>query len=157
MPRGRPVTDETRASVVQLHAAGKGRNEIAVELDIAAASVSAIVKAAGLSFDRSKTSVAVKAHQVDLAIQRAELAQMALATARRLLTQMEQPHLAFNFGGKDNTYAEHELKRPPTGDLRNLMTSFGIAVQRSMELSKFDADPSEGLSAVDDWLAAVTQ
>lgn len=97
----------------------------------------------------------IEQRKLDLSQKRAELAGLALEKAQRFLEATEGKFLVFNFGGKDNTYAEMELDAPPTADIRNLMTSFGIAVQRSMELSKFDSSGSEDSSSVDEWLEAM--
>lgn len=142
-----------RARLTEMRDAGMSVQAIAREFGVHASTVSRWAKADGVSFDRSQTRAAVEARKVDLAAMRAELATLALQKARGFLDALDRPFLVFNFGGKDNTYAEQELDRPPTGDIRNLMTSYGIAVQRSMELSKFDADPNEGGAAVDAWLA----
>lgn len=154
MARG-PITDAERQRVIDLIGAGTARNEIARQVGISAGSVTNIAKAAGLSFDRTASAVAVEARKVDLASLRAELAHTLLVKAKDLIADLDKPFLAFNFGGKDNTYEEHELQRPPTGDIRNLMQSAGIAMQRSMDLSKFDADPNDGAAAVDAWLDAM--
>lgn len=153
----RLVTDEERARVRELHAEGMSRNKIAEELDRPWSTVTKIAVELGLSFDRAATRQAVEAHKVDLAAMRADLAHELLSKARGFLRAMDKPFLVFSFGGKDNTYAERTLDKAPTADVRNLMTSVGIALQRSLELSKFDADPSEGLSAVDEWIEAMTE
>ncbi len=55
---------------------------------------------------------------------------------------MDKPHLVFNFGGKDNTYEEHLLQSPPTGDLKNLMVSAATAIDKHIVLERHDAtDP----------------
>lgn len=151
------VTDEERARVRELHAQGMSRNKIADEIGRPWSTVTRICQELGLSFDRSQTRQAVEAHKVDLAALRADLAHELLVKARGFLQAMDRPFMAFNFGGKDNTYEEHELSGPPPDAIRNLMTSTGIALQRSLELSKFDSDPNEGLSAVDEWISAVTE
>lgn len=152
MPRSLPVSPEKRADVLRLHGEGKGRNAIAAETGVSTFSVSKIVAAAGGSFDRAKTKALTEARKVDLAELRARIAVKMLTRAEEFIDAMDQQFVVFSFGGKNNTYNEHKLESPPTADIRNLMTSAAIAVQRSMELSKFDADPSEGMSAVDEWL-----
>ena len=47
------LTDETRARIVELCKQGRTRNSIAREVGRATGSVSAVVKAAGLTFDRA--------------------------------------------------------------------------------------------------------
>lgn len=145
MPRGFPVDPVTRARVLELAQAGKGRNEIARILGISTATVSSITKAAGADnvFDRSATRVAVEARRLDLAGLRARLAVKFATRAEELLDLMDKPTMVFSFGGKENTYEEHLLDSPPTADIRNLMTSAAIGAQRSLELTRFDSDAGQ--------------
>src|SRR5690349_12314523 len=142
MPRGFPVDQKTRDRVLALIGEGKGRNEIARLTGISTATVSLIAPAG--SFDRSQTRVATQARAVDLAALRARLAVKFATRAEELLDAMDQPHVVFNFGGKDNTYEEHTLDRPPTAYIRNLMASAAIGAQRSLELTRFDSDQGAG-------------
>jgi hypothetical protein len=50
-----PLTSAKRKRILALHAEGKGRNDIAREAGVSAASVSKIIAEAGLSFDRTAT------------------------------------------------------------------------------------------------------
>jgi len=152
MPRGRPVEPEKRALVLKLHAAGDGRNAIAEASGVSASSVTAIVAEAGRSFDRSATRVAVDARRVDLAAMRAELARGLLVDAAWFREQARLPGQRMTVKG-----ALVDLSRPEAGDARNWMTSLGIAVQRSMELEKFDSDRGVGdaVSVLDSLSAAL--
>lgn len=153
MPRARPtLTPAERARIAELHATGMSRNKIADEIGRSWSSVSKTAKELGLTWDRAAPRAAIEARRIDLAAMRAELAVMSLVRAKNFLEALDQPFLVFNFGGKDNTYEDHQLDKPPTGDIRNLMTSYGIAVQRSMDLSRFDTDPTAGGNDVDAWL-----
>lgn len=138
----RPVTDETRSEVRRLHSLGFGRNQIARELSIGAATVSNIAKAEDppLEFDRSATALAVEAHRIDLAAERSALSAMLLVRARGALEAMDGPALVFSFGGKDNTYSERLMDTPPVGDQRNHMTIAAIALQRHAELERINND-----------------
>jgi len=138
----RPVTDETRSEVRRLHGLGFGRNQIARELSIGAATVSNIAKAEDppLEFDRTATALAVEAHRIDLAASRAQLSAMLLVRAREALEAMDAPAVVFSFGGKDNTYSERLLDAPPVGDQRNQMTIAAIALQRHADLERIDSD-----------------
>lgn len=156
MPRGHTFDSEKRAMIPQLHARGLSLTAIARELGTSPATVSKYARLDGIEFDRAKTKSATAARKIDLAAMRAELAHRLLVEANHFLGSLHKPFVVFNFGGKDNTYEERTLDGPPTADIRNLLTSTGIALQRSLELSKFDADPNEGLSAVDEWLEAMT-
>lgn len=53
MGTAKPVTDEERERVRQLHAEGKGRNEIAEILGRGGRTISTIAKDLGLSFSRA--------------------------------------------------------------------------------------------------------
>jgi len=134
----RPVNDETRALVAAAHARGLGRNAIAREVGVPAATVSSICKAAGLSFDREQTALALRARQIDLAAERQAVKSMLMVRARDALEAMDAPALVYSFGGRDNTYSERLLDAPPVGDQRNLMTIAGIALTRYADLDRVD-------------------
>lgn len=139
---------EKRASVAALHEAGNSANQIAKLLGVNVSTVSRWGKADGVSFARERTRAAVAAHRVDLAAMRAELAQGFLEDAAWVRDQMRSPGERVSGNG-----TLVGLSKADAGDVRNWMTAAGIAAQRSVELSKVDADPGEGLPAVDQWLA----
>jgi hypothetical protein len=47
---------------------------------------------------------------------------------------------------------EHSVPKPPPADARNLMTSVGIALQRSIELEKVDQRSETSVTVIDDYL-----
>lgn len=147
-----PVDAQLRARVIDLHAKGVGRNDIARLTGTSTSTVSRLVKESGASFDTTQTEVATRNRLADLAEMRSRLAVKLVAKAHDLVDDMDVEFLAYNFGGKDNTYEEHLLPKPPTASLRDLMQSATVAAKTSMEITKFDSDPDEGLSAVDEWL-----
>lgn len=158
MPRKTdPVQAQLRARVLDLHEKGVGRNDIARLTGVSTASVSRIVKSFGGSFDPRATEVAVANRVADLKELRARVALRLMAKSDALLDDLERAHTAFSFGGKDNTYAEHVLLRPPADAVKNLMGAIGIAVQRSNELEKFDSDRGVGdaVSVLDSLSAAL--
>lgn len=138
MARGRPVGQETRARVVALFHEGKSRNAIAKLVGIGAATVTSIIGAAGLSFDRSKTAAAVKAHTIDLAAQRITLAEKMAAVAEKMLDQIDDEYLVYNFGGKDNDYNEHLLDSPPVEVKRSIVVTAGIAFDKITRIVEKD-------------------
>lgn len=97
----------------ELYEAGMSCRSIAAELDVAPSTISRWAKGEGLKFDRSQTAQAVRAHTVDLAAARMELAQRLMVSAFDALDELDGPYLVYNFGGKDNTYEEHTLDRAP--------------------------------------------
>lgn len=96
----------------------------------------------------SQTQNAVKARLADMAERRARLAQRMLEASERLVDSLYQPHIAFNFGGKDNTYTEHMFDQPDVKAKQITLTAAAIAVDKHLKLLQFDAgsDNSEAAS-----------
>lgn len=67
------LSDAQRQQIVDMAEAGSGRNEIAREVGVSPSTVSAVAKAVGLSFDRTQTEKATKAHVADAKARRATL------------------------------------------------------------------------------------
>ena len=127
------IPDEKRAAILaDIKTGEKGRNQIAREHGVSQSTVSLIAQDAGLTsaFDRTTTKHATAAATADNKARRAAIASRLLTKASEFLDQIDAPHLVFNFGGKDNTYEERELDRPPTADMRNLMTCAAIALDK---------------------------
>lgn len=151
MAQGRPVEEPTRARAIELIESGMPRNAIARELSIAPSSVSGIARDAGLSFDRANQTASATAARVhDLKVRRLELIDELMAKAVDHLVAIDQPFLAFNIGGKDNTYTDHELDRAPTGDILNLHRSASLALKDARELIHDDDD--EGVAEAESLL-----
>lgn len=140
----------------ELHAQGLSCSEIARRLGRSAATVSEHCKAMGLSFDRTRTIIATQAAVADNKALRATTSRRFLEKANQLLDQMDEPHIVFNIGGKDNVYTEHLMDRAPTADLRNLMASATAAFDKHLAADKHDADQTEAMNSVDQWLDSLT-
>ncbi|MDR6867518.1 hypothetical protein J2Y69_002122 [Microbacterium resistens] len=141
MAQGRPVEADVRARAIELIQSGMPRNAIARELLIAPSSVSKIAADEDLTFDRAtQTASATAARQHDMKVRRLELIDELMAKATDHLVAIDQPFLAFNFGGKENTYEEHELDRAPTGDILNLHRAASLALKDARELIRDDDD-----------------
>lgn len=151
---GRPITDDERARLADLHAQGLSRNEIARELGRAQSTISKLAAAAGLTFDRARTAEATRVKVVDAKARRAQLATDLLADAERMRQQLWTPTTIYNFGGKENTYNEHQVERPPFRDQRDIVHSVGLLVDKHVRLTEVDAD-LQGLPAVDAWLRGI--
>jgi Helix-turn-helix domain len=147
-----PVTDAERARIRELHAQGLSCTRIAAEIGRSKSAVTRQCQAMGLAFDRAQTKTATAAKVADNAARRAEISRRFLEKSADLLDQMDQPHTAFNFGGKDNTYEEHEFSKPPVDALKTLVQAAGIAFDRHIAQDRHDAAGEEGGSAVDQWL-----
>lgn len=150
-----PLDPAKRQAILNDIKAGHSRNRIARDHGVSGSTVSKLANTEGLSFDRSQTKNATEAKKADNAALRAATSRRLLEKANEFLDQMDRPHLAFNFGGKDNTYAEKLLDRPPVGDLRNLMTAAAIAIDKHLAVEKHD-NSGESHAAVDTWLSEMT-
>ena len=153
MTARRPVTEETREQVRRLHAEGLSRNAIAKAIGFSGATVTKIAQGLGLSFDRSKTAAAVKAHAIDLAAERIVLAEEMAAEARRGLALVRGPVKVFNFGGKDNTFNEVVMESAPLSMRREAVTLAGIAFDKLSRIVERDAGGSEEAVGMLDTLA----
>jgi len=153
MPK--PLSQRKRAAILRdIKADGAKRNEIARKHGVSPGTVTGIAKTAGITdaFDRSSTKRATEAAVADNAEWRAATSRRFLGKCNDLLDQMDVPHLVFAFGGKENTYNEHQLDRPPTGDLRNLMVSAATAFDKHLAAERHAAGDESGVAAVDAWL-----
>lgn len=134
------IPDEARRAILDDIDSRMPRNQIAAKHHVSPSTVTGIARQNNRSFDRSQTKNATEAARADNAALRAQITGELYRSALEWIGQTKRPFLAFSFGGKDNTYNEHLLDHAPTGDIRNLMTSVGIAVQRAAELERFDAE-----------------
>lgn len=157
MPRTDPISDDVRAAVVRLHGDGRGCNEIARELRIGSSSVSRIVRAAGLRFDRTATEIATRARTIDLADARTTLLQKMAVASSDMLDEIDGPYLVYSFGGRDNTYEEHLLDSPPVEVRRSVITTAGLTVDRVARY--LDSRPTDSVaeaeSVLDQFMAAI--
>jgi hypothetical protein len=147
-----PVGDTEREQIRALHARGESLSAIAKNLGRSKSTIAHHCKLLHLSFDRSATKEATEAKVADTKAKRAATSQRFLDKANEFMDKMEGSFLVFNFGGKENSYNEHLLDGPPTGDLRNLMESSAKAFGQHLAQERHDSDDSSGLSAVDEWL-----
>ncbi|QVJ03051.1 hypothetical protein KGD82_13535 [Nocardiopsis eucommiae] len=149
MARGQRITPEQWQAIAQAIRDGGTCRGIATEHDVSPDSVRRIAKEENIpdAFARAHTEKATRARVADMAERRARIAEKYLSKAEQLLDQMDEPHLVYSFGGKENTYAEHLLDRAPTGDLRNLMTTSAVAVDKHMKLIAADTDTGAATAA----------
>ncbi|MBK6015610.1 helix-turn-helix domain-containing protein [Streptomyces sp. MBT53] len=133
---GRPIDDDDREQVRRLHSQGKSRNEIAKTIERSPSTVSKIAAACDLTFDRAaEVETATRVRRADLAARRAELAVTLHDIAERELGRMTEPHLYFEWGGKDHTYAQKWQDEPTPADRRTMMATASAALDRSLKLA----------------------
>jgi len=133
-----------------LAAEGLSCRAIAKELGVVPSTISRWAKGAGVSFDRSQTAAANEAHKVDLAAGRIRLAEKMLAAAEDMIDRIDDPYLVYNFGGKDNTYAETLLDSAPVEVRRNIITTAGITFDKLTRIVENDgagADDAKSMLA----------
>ncbi|MFI6895270.1 hypothetical protein ACIBM4_14250 [Streptomyces sp. NPDC050256] len=129
-----PIPDDKREEVLGLARSGLSRNEVSRRTGVSTASVSRIAAAAGVTFDRATTAVAVEARVIDLKAARLNLAGGLLddiAEARVRLHQVSEPREFFDLArsvavltnahvriaGLDNGDPEAEAAKSMLGDL----------------------------------------
>jgi transposase-like protein len=138
-----PVTADERAAILDTLRTTGNVSETARRHGRHKATISRIAKDEGVDVARTATAAATAVKRVDNAARRERIKELLAQRAEEFLESMDRPFLAFNFGGKDNTYNERLLGRAPTGDIRNLMVSAGIAVQRLVDLERLDGNPRD--------------
>jgi hypothetical protein len=150
-----PWTPDEERQLADLHAQGQTLCQIATTLNRSKQTVSRHAKKAGLKWDRAQTASATRARVEDNKARRASLEAQLLTKAADLLAQTTAPHVVFHWNDKLE-FAERTLAKPTTGDIRNLMQSVGIAIDRSLKLSVYDGTGGDGGAAVDAWLVHMT-
>jgi hypothetical protein len=122
---------------------GLGCNAIAKALRVGAATISRWAEAEGLVFDRAQVDAANKAHTVDLAAARIRLAAKMSSAAESMLDAIDDEYLVYNFGGKDNEYAEHILDSAPVEVKRSIIVTAGITFDKLTKVVEAEGDPDE--------------
>lgn len=110
---------------------GMSCRAIARELGVSPSTVSTWAKREGLSFPRAaQTRAAAVSRQFDMAESRMRLLEKMAAAAFEVLDRVEHPYLVYAFGGRENTYAEHLLDRPPVEAIRGAVTTAAVVFDR---------------------------
>lgn len=135
---GKPLTQAQRDQITDLHKAGLTRNDIARKTGVSAGTVTNVCRAAGLAFDRSATKEASRAKQVDLTEARLNLAYRLDKAANDMLDMIDKPFTVYNFGGKDNTFAEATLDSAPVEARRTIVTATAIAFDKISRIVEKD-------------------
>lgn len=134
-----PLTDAEKARIHEMHTAGATRNDIARDLNRSGDTISRYCTKAGLDFDRDKVRAATEARKADLALMRADLRARFLAEANAALDVIGQPETVWNFGGRDNTYAEHTFLSPTPGTRRAMILAASAASTQEIRIAQADS------------------
>lgn len=135
-----PIPEQQRENVLDLARAGHSRNEVARLSGISPASVTRICSAAGVSFDRSSTAIAVQARVIDMKHARGLLASGLLddiAEARRRLHRAGEAREFFDLARSVAALANAHVRIAGVDDadqgaeearsmLGSLMTALGV-------------------------------
>lgn len=133
----------------------RSRAAVAAEAGVSARTVSRWADDLGLPPGEPWKTDAVRAATISATdrrrAERSDIADELQRRAREILAKLDGPFLVFAFGGKENEYNEHVLDGPPTGDIRNLVTSANTLLGRAQDIDKADAQPDD--QGADDVLA----
>ncbi|MGH3584839.1 MAG: helix-turn-helix domain-containing protein [Pseudonocardia sp.] len=142
---GRPVTDETREQVRQLHAQGLSRNEIARQFGRSGRTISLIAKDLGLTFDRAaETEVATRVRQADNKARRAGIIASLYDIAEDDIAHLRKQ------GGYDLVEASagkavaYRVERLPAQDRKALVPAISTGTNAAVRLEQVDADTGAG-------------
>jgi predicted transcriptional regulator len=127
-----------RARARTLFDNGLSCNAIAKTLGFAPSTISRWAKKESLSFDRTKTAIAVRAHTVDLAESRLLLSQKLMVSSHDAVDALDGKFLVYNFGGKDNTYEEHLLDEVPVDVREKIHRLAGVAIDKATRILEKD-------------------
>ncbi len=151
----KPLTDDEREHIVALIHQGHSANEIARQTQRSADTVSRIARSIGWRFGHTNLAHAHEARSAYTAERRASIAARLTEEVEQILIDLHRPHLAFNFGGKDNTYEEHLLDEPPVDAKRAMVQSISTLMRTVLDIDRHDNRADSGASAVDDWLRSI--
>jgi transcriptional regulator with XRE-family HTH domain len=152
----RPVDSKTRAKVRKLAREGLSQSAVAKAAGVSRSTVAKLCASAQppISFDRSKTEAAVKAHAIDLKAKRQELAQLLLDDAFTLrLTALSDRTVTImtdEMAEKGMEPVRFEVEREGR-DVQARYTALGIAVDKHLVLIRHDSEGGE-LSGLDRFL-----
>ena len=141
MPHRNPVTDTDRQRILQLHAEGVSRNDIHRQTGRALGTVSRVVAAAGLSFERApEIAAATEAKRVDNAAKRAEAIGRLYAASGRLFDRLEAAEFTTVGYSREGNAIRTELGRDeaPPADVRHLSATAVNMLQAAARLEEID-------------------
>ena len=127
-----PLTTDEKARIKLLHAAGKGRNEIAKELSRSGYTISKAIKEMGLGFDESQTVEATAARVAKMRDRRVDIAEKLLNDVELIHQRLWSEHTYYERG--QDSLIPVTLPLPPLRDLRDGYSALQIALKGHTEL-----------------------
>ncbi|MEU5974385.1 helix-turn-helix domain-containing protein [Streptomyces sp. NPDC047315] len=134
----RPVTDNDRRSIRELHAQGLGRNEISREIGRSSRTVSVLAEEMGLTFDRTATAVATEARKTDAKARRAAIVASLYDVAEDDLAYLRQGTAYGLVEVSAGRAVDYTTERLPAQDRKALVQSVGSAMTAASRLEALD-------------------
>lgn len=152
MGSGTPIPARTRAHIIEELRKGHKLAQIARRHGVSPSAVKAIRIAAGLQplpteAEKIRAAAARDVMLLDARRRRAQLMVSLLEDAEKLRGQLFRPAKVFGFGGREYGYVEQEIAEPDFKGKQALMISIGIAVDKSLQLEKYDQEGSAAARA----------
>lgn len=144
MAKQRRWGPEEDKQLIELHSEGLGLNKIAKRMGWSPTCIHDKAKPLKLSWDRSMLVEAHLARVADAAVLRSALELDLLKDADKLRKQLFAPAMAYNFGGRDNTYSEQKIKQPTARDQADIMRATTSAIAHSLKISEHDVNAGSG-------------
>ncbi|MFI6045293.1 helix-turn-helix domain-containing protein [Nocardia sp. NPDC051321] len=126
------ITADDQQRIVELHAKGKGRNEIAEHLGVTRATITYWARKLELRFDESQTAEATAARLEQLKRRRLDLAEMIEAQIPALHQRLWSPVTTYERGL--DSMIPITVPLPPLRDVRDGYTALSLALRSFSEL-----------------------
>lgn len=140
MATRRAWTPDDDAALRRHIAAGDSIAKTASAMNRAMSTVEGHAKTLGLSWNRDANIAATKALVADTRARRAAFRADLMTDLERLKDQMFKPTTVYNFGGKDNSFEEAVLDKPPIADQLRIVQALAAGVATIEKLENMDAD-----------------
>ncbi|MFG2186318.1 helix-turn-helix domain-containing protein [Nocardia iowensis] len=126
------ITADDQQRIIELHAQGKGRNEIAEHLGVTRATITYWARKLELRFDESQTAEATAARLEQLKRRRLDLAEMIEAQIPALHQRLWSPVTTYERGL--DFLVPVTVPLPPLRDVRDGYTALSLALRSLSEL-----------------------
>lgn len=137
---GKVWTDEEDERLRKCVADGLSINDTARELGRPASSVQTRAKSFGVNWSRPPNPEAAASVITDARARRQAFRISFMGDLEQLRAQLFAPTQVYNFGGKDNTFAETTLPAPPIADQLRLVQAISAGISTIERLENLDAD-----------------